>query len=147
MTSLSSASPGLDPAGRQDRLFGPARRRGGARLREGHPERGGFFTDTSVCIGCKACEVACKEWNTLPMDDAHGTRDVIGMSGMSYENTGKLGANSWRAEPAPLVVGLALPAVLLLLLRWPLPLRLTEPAWRCRCCGRPRACPSTGRRE
>ncbi|MFL5932752.1 MAG: ferredoxin, partial [Gaiellaceae bacterium] len=59
-------------------------------------ERMGFFTDTSVCIGCKACEVACKEWNTLPMDDAHGTRDVIGLSGMSYDNTGQLGANSWR---------------------------------------------------
>ena len=26
----------------------------------------GFFTDTTVCIGCKACEVACKEWNQLP---------------------------------------------------------------------------------
>ena len=58
--------------------------------------RVGFFTDTSVCIGCKACEVACKEWNTLPMDDAHGVRDVIGLSGMSYDNTGQLGANSWR---------------------------------------------------
>ena len=58
--------------------------------------RMGFFTDTSVCIGCKACEVACKEWNTLPMDDAHGRRDAIGLSGMSYDNTGQLGANSWR---------------------------------------------------
>ena len=28
--------------------------------------RVGFFTDTSVCIGCKACEVACKEWNEHP---------------------------------------------------------------------------------
>ena len=60
------------------------------------PPRVGFFTDTSVCIGCKACEVACKEWNTLPMDDSHGTKDVIAMSGMSFDNTGMLGANSWR---------------------------------------------------
>src|SRR5512133_2945142 len=30
----------------------------------------GFFTDTSLCIGCKSCEVACKEWNLLPADDA-----------------------------------------------------------------------------
>ena len=58
--------------------------------------RKGFFTDTSICIGCKACEVACKEWNTLPMDDSHGTRDAIGLSGMSYDNTGQLGANTWR---------------------------------------------------
>jgi formate dehydrogenase iron-sulfur subunit len=49
-----------------------------------------------VCIGCKACEVACKEWNTLPMDDSHGTRDTLGLSGMSYDNTGQLGANTWR---------------------------------------------------
>jgi formate dehydrogenase iron-sulfur subunit len=40
--------------------------------------------------------VACKEWNMLPMDDAHGVRDVIGLSGMSYDNTGQLGANTWR---------------------------------------------------
>ena len=31
-------------------------------------ERMGFFTDTTVCIGCKACEVACKQWNDLPSD-------------------------------------------------------------------------------
>ena len=57
-----------------------------------HPERVGFFTDTSVCIGCKACEVACKEWNGLPDPDA----DVLTLTGMSYDNTGALGANSWR---------------------------------------------------
>jgi formate dehydrogenase iron-sulfur subunit len=49
----------------------------------------GFFTDTSVCIGCKACEVACKEWNLIP-DDGY---DWLGQS---YDNTGELGANSWR---------------------------------------------------
>ena len=49
----------------------------------------GFFTDTTVCIGCKACEVACKEWNNLPADN-------IGMTGQSYDNTGALSANSWR---------------------------------------------------
>ncbi|MBV2355670.1 4Fe-4S dicluster domain-containing protein [Streptomyces sp. J2-1] len=49
----------------------------------------GFFTDTSVCIGCKACEVACKEWNAVP-------EDGIELLGMSYDNTGSLGASSWR---------------------------------------------------
>jgi formate dehydrogenase iron-sulfur subunit len=49
----------------------------------------GFFTDTSVCIGCKACEVACKEWNEIP--DA-----PIGFTGESYDNTGDLGASTWR---------------------------------------------------
>ena len=55
---------------------------------EEHP-RVGFFTDTSVCIGCKACEVACKEWNGVP-------DDLIGMTGESYDNSGALGANRWR---------------------------------------------------
>ena len=52
-------------------------------------ERVGFFTDTSVCIGCKACEVACKEWNDVP-DDPRG------FSGTSYDNSAQLGANRWR---------------------------------------------------
>ena len=39
-----------------------------------HPPRIGFFTDTWVCIGCKACEVACKEWNDLPADGPDGRR-------------------------------------------------------------------------
>jgi formate dehydrogenase iron-sulfur subunit len=51
--------------------------------------RVGFFTDTSVCIGCKACEVACKEWNDVP-DDPRG------FSGTSYDNSAQLGANRWR---------------------------------------------------
>jgi formate dehydrogenase iron-sulfur subunit len=54
-----------------------------------HPPRKGFFTDTSVCIGCKACEVACKEWNAVPAD---GLR----LTGMSFDNTGKLSADTWR---------------------------------------------------
>jgi formate dehydrogenase iron-sulfur subunit len=53
------------------------------------PERAGFFTDTSVCIGCKACEVACKEWNAIPDDG-------FALTGMSYDNTGQLGASTWR---------------------------------------------------
>jgi formate dehydrogenase iron-sulfur subunit len=53
------------------------------------PPRVGFFTDTSVCIGCKACEVACKEWNLIPDDG-------FNLLGMSYDNTGGLTANSWR---------------------------------------------------
>lgn len=49
----------------------------------------GFFTDTSLCIGCKACEIACKEWNALPADD-------ILLSGTSYDNTRELSATTWR---------------------------------------------------
>lgn len=52
--------------------------------------RKGFFTDTSICIGCKACEVACKEWNRNPRD---GDLELLGMS---YDNTGALGASTWR---------------------------------------------------
>jgi formate dehydrogenase iron-sulfur subunit len=49
----------------------------------------GFFTDTTLCIGCKACEVACKQWNQLPDDGFFFT-------GMSYDNTVHLGASTWR---------------------------------------------------
>ena len=97
MTTVSSASPGLEGPGTANRLYGPLPDvQGEAGYEADHPARVGFFTDTSVCIGCKACEVACKEWNTLPMDDSHGTKDALGLSGMSYDNTGQLGANSWR---------------------------------------------------
>jgi formate dehydrogenase iron-sulfur subunit len=51
--------------------------------------RVGFFTDTSICIGCKACEVACKEWNRVPDSNQ-------GFTGMSYDQTIDLGANTWR---------------------------------------------------
>jgi formate dehydrogenase iron-sulfur subunit len=51
--------------------------------------RMGFFTDTSVCIGCKACEVACKEWNGVP-------EDGLDFTGWSYDNTQALGADTWR---------------------------------------------------
>jgi formate dehydrogenase iron-sulfur subunit len=64
------------------------------------PTRKGFFTDTSVCIGCKACEVACKEWNAVP-------EDGLLMLGSSYDNSGSLGASTWRhvkfiEQPKPL---------------------------------------------
>src|SRR5215471_10972426 len=49
----------------------------------------GFFTDTTLCIGCKACEVACKQWNELPSDG-------FSWSGNSYDNTTELSATSWR---------------------------------------------------
>jgi formate dehydrogenase iron-sulfur subunit len=53
------------------------------------PSRMGFFTDTSVCIGCKACEVACKEWNHVP-------EDGLNFTGFSYDNTVGLSADTWR---------------------------------------------------
>ncbi len=59
----------------------------GTRVEPGHTY--GFFTDTSLCIGCKACEVACKEWNLLPSDK-------LGLTGRSYDNTSALSATTWR---------------------------------------------------
>jgi formate dehydrogenase iron-sulfur subunit len=59
----------------------------GQRIEPGR--RYGFFTDTTLCIGCKACEVACKEWNALPADD-------LGLRATSYDNTGDLSATTWR---------------------------------------------------
>jgi formate dehydrogenase iron-sulfur subunit len=79
---------------------------GGATYDLGMP-RVGFFTDTSVCIGCKACEVACKEWNQVPADagpTGSGPADLADLAdlrsmdllGMSYDNSGHLGASTWR---------------------------------------------------
>jgi formate dehydrogenase iron-sulfur subunit len=68
------------------------------------PEAGrmGFFTDTTTCIGCKACEVACKQWNDLPADGSRFEK------GSSYDHTGELSGSTWRhvrfvelAEEAP----------------------------------------------
>jgi len=69
----------------------------------------GFFTDTSVCIGCKACEVACKEWNGIP-------EDGYLLTGMSYDNTAELGASTWRhvafvEQPARQATDLGMPAM------------------------------------
>jgi formate dehydrogenase iron-sulfur subunit len=61
----------------------------GATGHEDHPPRMGFFTDTSICIGCKACEVACKEWNGVPEDGLNWT-------GMSHDNSQGLSADTWR---------------------------------------------------
>ncbi len=52
----------------------------------------GFFTDTTVCIGCKACEVACKQWNQLP--STNGGANTL--SGRSYDNTRRLDGIHWR---------------------------------------------------
>jgi len=68
-----------------DRLIGPFRRG----KTPDHQPAMGFYTDTTVCIGCKACEVACKQWNQLPADG-------FGWTGNSYDNTGELSATSWR---------------------------------------------------
>ncbi len=77
---------GLDQAFTSAGGAGPAAHAGW----EAPPARKGFFTDTSICIGCKACEVACKEWNGVPQDG------IYELLGSSYDNTGALGANTWR---------------------------------------------------
>lgn len=53
----------------------------------------GFLTDATLCIGCKACEVACKQWNQLPADSPSAP---YSLSGFSYDNTIDLGATTWR---------------------------------------------------
>ena len=76
------------------------------------PARKGFFTDTSICIGCKACEVACKEWNDVP-------ENLYEMLGTSYDNSHSLNANQWRhvafverpGPPARPAVDLGMPAI------------------------------------
>src|SRR3989454_5661649 len=69
-----------------------ARRSSATWRRPDMPEPMGFFTDTTVCIGCKACEVACKEWNQLPAENGG-----IGKLGRgSYNNTRQAAGNHRR---------------------------------------------------
>ncbi len=63
----------------------------------------GFYTDTTVCIGCKACQVACHQWNDLPADlqaqptaDGSNSGQTRAITGDSYDNTGSFSANNWR---------------------------------------------------
>src|SRR5712692_257022 len=64
------------------------------------PEPVGFFTDTTLCIGCKACQVACHQWNDLPAQmrppAPDGTRYALPLTGDSYNNTGSLSDVNWR---------------------------------------------------
>ncbi|HEX6535625.1 MAG TPA: 4Fe-4S dicluster domain-containing protein [Gemmatimonadaceae bacterium] len=91
-TSSSHAAP--PPGTLAARGTGPgepvtqeAQRTAGVRITPGRAY--GFFTDTTLCIGCKACEVACKQWNNLPAEPPE-------MSGASYDNTRELSATTWR---------------------------------------------------
>jgi formate dehydrogenase iron-sulfur subunit len=59
------------------------------------PEPVGFFTDTTVCIGCKACQVACHEWNSLPAGKGERTELPV-LSGDSYDNTRSFSDVNWR---------------------------------------------------
>ncbi|SDU81412.1 formate dehydrogenase iron-sulfur subunit [Microlunatus sagamiharensis] len=92
MDDYIGTTRGTDPHRGSDQAFtsatpqGPAHRAGW----EQPESRKGFFTDTSICIGCKACEVACKEWNGVPQDG------IYELLGSSYDNTGALGASTWR---------------------------------------------------
>jgi formate dehydrogenase iron-sulfur subunit len=62
----------------------------------------GMFVDTSICTGCKACQVACKEWNGLDPEPSHFKSDpetgilAANFTGNSYDNTAALSATDWR---------------------------------------------------
>jgi formate dehydrogenase iron-sulfur subunit len=43
--------------------------------------------DVTTCIGCKACQVACMEWNDI--------RDEVGTCAGTYDNPRDLTENSW----------------------------------------------------
>src|SRR3712207_3583754 len=79
-------SDGLDATAQHSALSAQHSSEGSTGARPGAV---GFLTDTTLCIGCKACEVACKQWNQLPMDH-------FGFTAHSYDNTSDLGATTWR---------------------------------------------------
>ena len=62
----------------------------------------GMLVDTLICTGCKACQVACKEWNGLDPEPGHFKSDpetkllADHFTGDSYDNTGAMSATDWR---------------------------------------------------
>ncbi|MBN3931189.1 4Fe-4S dicluster domain-containing protein [Streptomyces verrucosisporus] len=89
MTDTAAQAGDTGPSTSGGLLHGAQPDVAGAAGHRDHPQRVGFFTDTSVCIGCKACEVACKEWNAVP-------EDGLELTGMSYDNSQGLSASTWR---------------------------------------------------
>ncbi|HWC22123.1 MAG TPA: 4Fe-4S dicluster domain-containing protein [Flexivirga sp.] len=89
MSSQRTQSVSGYARGSHHQLAGPTDPAADAHWPSGHVRKG-FFTDTSICIGCKACEVACKEWNRNPRDGD------LELTGWSYDNTQQLGASTWR---------------------------------------------------
>ncbi len=56
-------------------------------VREGHEANVAKLIDVSRCIGCKACQAACQEWNDL--------REEVGFNHGTYQNPPDLTENSW----------------------------------------------------
>ncbi|WP_179038139.1 formate dehydrogenase subunit beta [Limnobaculum xujianqingii] len=52
-----------------------------------HQEEVAKLIDVTTCIGCKACQVACSEWNDI--------RDEVGHNVGVYDNPTDLTAKSW----------------------------------------------------
>lgn len=48
--------------------------------------------DTSLCIGCKACEIACQEWNDQEFNDSKTSSEFHG----TYQTMPKLAHNFWN---------------------------------------------------
>lgn len=53
-----------------------------------HVQQVAKLFDATKCTGCKACQVACSEWNDL--------RDEVGTFQGSYQNPMQLSAESWN---------------------------------------------------
>jgi len=61
----------------------------------------GMFVDSSICIGCKACQVACKEWNNLAgtptrFQTVDSRPQAVNFTANSYDNTAHMTAYDWR---------------------------------------------------
>jgi formate dehydrogenase iron-sulfur subunit len=49
-----------------------------------------FLVDMTRCIGCRACQVACKQWNNLPAED------TVFFGGQEYTNPKSLSAITYN---------------------------------------------------
>ena len=72
--------PATRPSGRSPRSSIASPGRSATVMFEPQPSTG-FYTDTTVCIGCKSCEVACKQWNQLAADGLRVDRQQLRQHG------------------------------------------------------------------
>lgn len=49
----------------------------------------GMLIDSTRCVGCRGCQIACKSWNELPSES------TTFFAGAGYQNPGDLSASTW----------------------------------------------------
>ena len=44
-----------------------------------------FFIDTTLCMGCRGCQVACKQWHDLPAEETQNLGTYQNPQDLSFD--------------------------------------------------------------